>query len=176
MSDYDQLIKDKINSKQYAYSAKNWQNFTKKAGWRRGFSLTQWLLTGAAVVAVAASGYLAYRLLTNEPQQTEVYTQENPLAEEAVTPAEGITESTVERETEIMADAQTNETVVQSVTTGKSTTTNSTTKPGTTPNTSSALDTDTVATSHEPAQKPIRKDRVTRIFVIDPDTIPSNDF
>ena len=176
MSDFDQLIKEKINSKEYAYSAKNWQSFTKKAGWRRGFSLTQWLLTAAAVVVVAAGGGLAYWLWAGGKQSVDTRMQEQPTVEAATAPLMETPESTVEILTEPATEAQADNAVNQVITSGKTATANSSSAPKATLEQYNTPAADTTATSNPPAQKPVRRDRITRIFVIDPDTIPSNDF
>ncbi len=173
MSDFDQLIKEKINSKEYAYSAKNWQSFTQKAGWRRGFSLTHWLLTGAAVVVVAAGGGLAYWLWAGGKQPVDARMQEQPAVEEATTPVTEMEASTMEISTE--TTEPTDITTTQAVTTEPAAT-HRNTPPKATQEESSMPAADTVGTSHTPVQKPARRERITRIFVIDPDTIPSNDF
>ena len=66
-------------------------------------------------------------------------------------------------------------TTTQAVTTDPAAT-NRNTPPKATQEESSMPAADTVGTSHTPVQKPARRERITRIFVIDPDTIPSNDF
>jgi cytoskeletal protein RodZ len=176
MSDFDQLIKEKINSKEYAYSAKNWQSFTQKAGWRRGFSLTQWLLTVAAVVVVAAGGGLAYWLWAGGKQSVDTRMQEQPTVEAATAPAMETTESTVEIPTEPATEVQSDNAVNQTVTSGKAASANNSSAPKATPEQHNTPAADTTVTCNPPAQKPVRRDRITRIFVIDPDTIPSNDF
>ena len=174
MSDFDQLIKEKVNSKEYAYSAKNWQSFTQKAGWRRGFSLTQWLLTGVAVVVVAAGGGLAYWVWSGGKQSVDTRLQEQPTVEAATAPVAEVKTSTadISTETEMVTDV----TTAQTVTSGKAGTASHNTAPKTTPEQSSTPAADTVAASPTPVQKHVRRERITRIFVIDPDTIPSNDF
>lgn len=176
MSDFDQLIKEKVNSKEYAYSAKNWQSFTQKAGWRRGFSLTQWLLTGAAVVVVAAGGGLAYWLWAGGKQSVDARTQEQPTVEEATAPVMETKETTAEILTETSTEVQADNTIEPIVTTGKASTANSGSAPKATPEQPNTPATDTMTTTNPPVQKPARRERITRIFVIDPDTIPSNDF
>ena len=174
MSDFDQLIKEKINSKEYAYSAKKWQSFTKKAGWRKGFSLTHWLLTGAAVVVVAAGSGLAYWLWTGGEQSVDIRMQGQPTMEEATAPVTEVEESTAEISTETAT--MTDITTAQTVTSGKTATESHNTAPKATPEQNNKPTADTMVSSSTPLQKPARKERITRIYVIDPDTIPSNDF
>ena len=159
MSDFDQLIKEKINSKEYAYSAKNWQSFTKKAGWRRVFSLTHWLLTGAAVVVVAAGGGLAYWLWTGGKQPVDTRMQEQPTVEEATAPVTEMKASTVEISTE--ATTPTDITTTQAVTTDPAAT-NRNTPPKATQEESSMPAADTVGTSHTPGELPAEENRIPR--------------
>lgn len=167
MSDFDQLIKEKVNSKEYSYSAKNWQSFTQKAGWKGGFTLLHGLLTGASVIAVAVGVYVAVRMTGGEAQQstpptkgnsdTEIVVKQDSLIEEVP-----VMEEVVEMEAE-------------------NTTTRSVNNDGARlpKNESTATEvstTDTVKEEPHPVQKPMRRERITHIFEINTDTIPSNDF
>lgn len=168
MSDFDQLIKEKVNSKEYSYSAKNWQSFTQKAGWKGGFTLMHGLLTGAAVVAAAVGIYVAVRLTGSEAQQSTPPTQDKPDTEvvinqdslvEADQPA---VEEMAEKQTESMSTRITNNDGVHA--------TKADAKPAEVPAS------DTVAQEPAPVKKPVRRERITRIFEINTDTILSNDF
>lgn len=171
MSDFDQLIKEKVNSKEYSYSAKNWQSFTQKAGWKSGFTLKHGLLTGAAVIVVAVGVYVAVRWTGGEAQQSTNPMQNQPVAETVMeqdsvvgTANEGVT---------AVAEAQVAEPTTPAV---DNPTSPQAKAPKRESNTAETPVTDTVTRDRTPVQKPIRRERITRIFEINPDTIPSNDF
>jgi hypothetical protein len=171
MSDFDQLIKEKVNSKEYAYSAKKWQSFTKKAGWRRGFSTIHWLLSGAAVVAVAVGLFFVLRPAKDAPQTS--------IPEQNIHKGNDMEEMTVSATdtAEYMEVAATEEqALVTPIAEVKENVANSNKLPETNPATETSPAADTVAKPRTPVQKPSQNGRITRIFVIDPDTIPSNDF
>lgn len=172
MSDFDQLIKEKVNSKEYSYSAKNWQSFTQKAGWKGGFTLLHGLLAGAAVVVVAVGIYVAVRLTGHEEPQPTPSAQNDPVPETIIEP-----DSIVE--TEISTVEEAIEPIEEKPTTQIANNHNAATPakaPKTEAHPATQPDTETVITPVKSEQKPARSERITRIFEINPDTIPSNDF
>lgn len=168
MSDFDQLIKEKVNSKEYSYSAKNWQSFTQKAGWKGGFTLLHGLLTGAAVVAAAVGVYVAVRLTGSETQQSTPPTQDKPDTE-IVMEQDSLAEAD-QLVAEDVADMQIESTPTQTAHHNGGATPKADATPTEVPAT------DTVAKEPAPVKKPVRRERITRIFEINTDTIPSNDF
>ena len=168
MTDFDQLIKEKVNSKEYTYSAKSWQSFTQKAGWEGGFTLGHALLTGVAVVLVAIGTYVAVHSMGNEGDQIAPTIQKQP-ANEAIIAQDSITET----ENPVTAEAFETPAASPTTPTADNGRVNS---PQTESAPAESSNLDTVTTNKTPVQKPIRRERITRIFEINTDTISSNDF
>lgn len=168
MSDFDQLIKEKVNSKEYTYSAKNWQSFTQKAGWKGSFTLLHGLLTGAAVIVVAVGIYVGVRLSGAEVQQPTPPAQNKP-----------VTETVMEQDSIVELDKTGREVVTESKSESLSIVTtphNNGKAPKTETSPAEVSATDMVKEEPDPVQKPVRRERITHIFEINTDTIPSNDF
>jgi hypothetical protein len=168
MSDFDQLIKEKVNSKEYSYSAKNWQSFTQKAGWKSGFALKHGLLIGAAVIVVAGGVYVAVRLSGDELQQSTTPSQDKP-----------DTEIVMGQDSLLEADQLVAEEVKEMQTESTSTQTinhNGGATPKAEATSEGMPSSDTVSKKPKPTQKPVRRERITRIFEINTDTISSNEF
>ena len=69
MSEFDQLIKQKIDQQKYEYSAKSWQKFTEKAGWKAGLTTLQ--ITAIATISaviISVVGYVGYQFIATESQ------------------------------------------------------------------------------------------------------------
>lgn len=177
MSDFDQLIKEKVNSKEYSYSAKNWQSFTQKAGWKGGFTFLHGLLTGAAVVVVAVGIYVAVRLTGHEEPQPTPSAQNDPVTETVIEP-DSIQDSIVEPEISTAEESikPTEEKPTSQIDKGinKPATPVKARKTETQPTKQTDAEIVTTPTKSEP--KPVRSERIIHIYEINPDTIPSNDF
>lgn len=66
-NNFDQLFKEKINSKSYPYSAKAWKSFSKKMGWGSGLGSAQVIvITTLASLIIAAGGYFLYHQLRSD--------------------------------------------------------------------------------------------------------------
>lgn len=81
MTDFDNIIKQKISEKKYAYSAKKWHSFSQKAGIKSLLSAGQVTLISAVSVAVlTVGGVVLHRQLSNNtepiPTSPEPTTQE----------------------------------------------------------------------------------------------------
>ena len=168
MSDFEQLIKEKVNSKEYSYSAKNWQSFTQKAGWKSGFTLKHGLLIGAAVIVVAVGVYMAVRLSGGELQQSTTPSQDKPDTE-IVMGQDSLLEAD-QLVAEEVSEMQTESTSTQTICHNGGTTPKAETTPEGMPSS------DTVTKNPEPVKKPVRRERITRIYEINTDTISSNEF
>jgi len=172
MSDFDQLIKEKVNSKEYSYSAKNWQSFTQKAGWKGGFTLLHGLLTGAAVVVVAVGIYVAVRLTGHEEPQPTPSAQNDPVTETIIEP-DSIVEteiSTVEEAIEPIEEKPTTQIANNHNADAPAKARKTETQPA------KQTDAEIVTTPTKSEPKPVRSERIIHIYEINPDTIPSNDF
>lgn len=165
MTDFDQLIKEKVNKKEYPYSASSWHRFTQKAGLKSALTVSKSLIIGVASVAVIATGtWLGIRYFSPSPAPApaiETSMDELPAPE----PVLAATDTAV-LETEETAVPKTSA-PAPSGKTAKPAVKNE--KPETPANT------DTIAAS-KPDRKPIlRPKNPRRILEIDPDTIKSND-
>lgn len=160
--DFDQIIKQKVEQKEYPYSASSWHRFAKKAGLKSALTASQSVIIAVVSVAVISIGsWLGIRYFS--PSQETA-----PVAEIAVeeTPAPELTAAdTVVSET-------TEETVVVTEPSAPSC---KTAQPVMTNEASNAPITDTVP-APKPVKKPIlRPKNPRRILEIDPDTIKSNE-
>lgn len=65
---FDKLIREKVNGKNYPYSASSWHSFQSKAGLKSTLSIVHSVLIGAASVVVVGVGcYLGYRHFQSQP-------------------------------------------------------------------------------------------------------------
>ncbi len=66
-NNFDQLFKEKINSKNYPYSNKAWKSFSKKMGWKSGLSVAQSIvITTLTSLIIAAGGYFLYQQIHSD--------------------------------------------------------------------------------------------------------------
>lgn len=66
-NNFDQLFKEKINSKNYPYSNKAWKSFSKKMGWKSGLSVAQSIvITTLTSLIIAAGGYFLYHQIHSD--------------------------------------------------------------------------------------------------------------
>lgn len=163
---FDQLFKAKIESKNYAYQAKAWRLFSKKAGWSAGLSTaaTVSIATLSAVI-FAVGGYFTYQHFTPAPKgmptpqemvsHVDTLPTTQPLApasvEDTLTPIQQTESKPIEQKKQAKPNKQAAPVEVPSA------------------------PTDTMATP-QPAKKYILRPRPSRrILEINTDTIKSND-
>ena len=160
--DFDQIIKQKVEQKEYPYSASSWHRFAKKAGLKSALTASQSVIIAVVSVAVISVGsWLGIRYLTPSQEvapAAEITVEEAPAPEP--TAADTVVSETPE-ETVIVTELSTpSRKPVQPVMTNEA---------------SNAPITDTVS-EPKPVKKPIlRPKNPRRILEIDPDTIKSNE-
>ena len=161
MTDFDQIIKQKVEQKEYSYSASSWHNFAKKAGLKSALTASQSVIIAVVSVAVISVGsWLGVRYLA--PSQ-EVEPATEVIVEEVPAPAPELTAT----------DTVVSETPEETVTVTKPTAPRHKTE--VTNEAPKATVTDTVS-EPKPVKKPIlRPKNPRRILEIDPDTIKSNE-
>ena len=161
MTDFDQIIKQKVEQKEYPYSASSWHRFAKKAGLKSALTASQSVIIAIVSVAVVSVGsWLGVRYLA--PSQ-EVEPTMEVIVEEVPAPAPKLT----------VADTAVSETPEETVTVTKPTAPRHKTE--VTNEAPKATVTDTVS-EPKPVKKPIlRPKNPRRILEIDPDTIKSNE-
>ena len=158
MTDFDQIIKEKVEKKEYPYSASSWHSFAKKAGLKSALTATQSVIIAVVSVAVISVGsWWGIRYLS--PEQ-EVVAVDEVTVEETPATALPVTNTVA---TEVSEEAvPTVETPAPS-------------RKATPKDTPKSPATDTARTT-KPAKEPIlRPKNPRRILEIDPDTIKSND-
>lgn len=162
MTEFDQIIKKKIEEKEYPYSAASWHNFARKAGLKSALTVSHTILVTVLSVAVVAVGSWFGIRHFSAPKPVEPVTVVDSLPEE---PAPVIVDSSsIENETVAPAE----DTLVSAV----KASTPRCIKDEQVKETPSA---DTVSKS-KPVRKPIlRPKNPRRILEIDPDTIKSNE-
>ena len=104
MTDFDEIIKQKVDGKKYPYSAKAWQSFASKAGIKSALTLGQSVIIGAISVAVlSVGGFALYKHLNTSdngtvpahpasPTEVPVTVVADTLAEQSVIEDEGTVE------------------------------------------------------------------------------------
>ena len=162
MTDFDQIIKEKIGQKEYSYSASSWHRFAKKSGLKSALTTTQSTLIAVASVAIIAVGsWLGIRHFSSMKPTTVPSVQQMAVEEPVLAAADTV-------EVEVMPEEPTDE-VVMAVQSPKPVT------PKVTTEAPKAEAIDTVG-EEKPARKPIlRPKNPRRILEIDPDTIKSNE-
>ena len=164
MTDFDQIIKEKIEQKEYSYSASSWHNFAQKAGLKSALTVTQSVIIAVVSVAVISAGsWLGIRYLAPSQEQepvAEVTVEEVPVEDPVVVATDTVT-------TEVSEEPVCTPQPVISCP--------KVSNPTNTPETPKATTADTVS-EPKPAKKPIlRPKNPRRILEIDPDTIKSNE-
>ena len=162
MTDFDQLIKEKIEQKEYSYSASSWHHFAKKAGLKSALTVTQSVIIAVASVAIIAVGswFGICHFSAMEPA-APAPVQQMPVEEPVLLAADTA-------EVEVVAEEPAAEEVVTAPSRKPAT-------PKVTEEAPKAAATDTVA-AQKPERKPIlRPKNPRRILEIDPDTIKSNE-
>ena len=161
MTDFDQIIKQKVEQKEYSYSASSWHRFAKKAGLKSALTASQSVIIAIVSVAVVSVGsWLGVRYLA--PSQ-EVEPTMEVIVEEVPAPAPELT----------VADTAVSETPEETVTVTKPTALRHKTE--VTNEAPKATVADTVS-DPKPVKKPIlRPKKPRRILEIDPDTLKSNE-
>ena len=158
MTDFDQLIKEKIEQKEYSYSASSWHRFAKMAGLKSALTLTQSVIIAIVSVTIIAVGSwfgIRHFSVSDEvvPASMEQLPAEEPVLAAVDTIAvEEVTEEPVEEAT-VPA-------------------------PGRKPSpkvTDKAPDTATVTKPRNEREPILRPKDTWRILEIDPDTIKSNE-
>lgn len=163
MTDFDQLIKEKIEQKEYPYSAASWHSFARKAGLKSALTVTQSVIIALVSVAIVAVGsWFGIRHFSASDEAVPTVVMETTTAEEpALAAADTVS-------VEVVAE----EPVEEEAVTAPS---RKPVAPTVTDETHRAAATDT-ATEQKPARKPIlRPKNPRRILEIDPDTIKSNE-
>ena len=158
MTEFDQIIKEKVEQKEYSYSASSWHSFAQKAGLKSALTLTQSVIIAVVSVTIIAVGSwfgIRHFSVSDEvvPASMEQLPAEEPvLAAVDTIAAEEVTEEPVEEAT-VPAPGR---------------------KP--TPKvTDKAPDTDTVTEPRNEREPILRPKDTWRILEIDPDTIKSNE-
>lgn len=168
MSEFDQLIREKINNKKYEYSAKSWQSFTKKAGWKSGLTALQTVAIVVVSVVVVSCGCLfGYKFLHSEnslPVQPET---EQPCQNLVV--SDTVSATAVETDDVVVEEQNRQETKIEAAT-------NKVSKVAENDENSKQVVADTTSAQPAKGRKVVARERVRKIFVIDTDTISSNDF
>lgn len=173
MSEFDKLIREKIDDKKYEYSAKSWQSFTKKVGWKSGLTTLQSVaIIIASIIVVSCGCLIGYKFLHSEngvPAQSE---SEIPCQDLVVSDTVGSAEGEV-REVEVMEAEKAQEVATKMP--KKCEVAKSKVEEDIENKSVNAV---TNANSTEPARERriVKRERVKQIFIIDTDTIPSNDF
>lgn len=162
MTDFDQLIKEKIEQKEYSYSASSWHRFAKKAGLKSALTVTQSVIIAVASVAIIAVGsWFGIRHFSAMEPATTAPVQQMTVEEPVLLAADTA-------EVEVVAE----EPVAEEVVTAPS---RKPAPPKVTEEAPKAAATDTVA-AQKPERKPIlRPKNPRRILEINPDTIKSNE-
>jgi hypothetical protein len=161
MTDFDQIIKEKVEQKEYPYSASSWHSFAKKAGLKSALTLTQSVIIAVVSVTIIAVGsWFGIRHFSVSDEVVPASVEELP-AEEPVLAA--IDTVAVEEVTE--------EPVVEEAAPAPS----RKPAPKVTNEPPKADITETEVTQ-KPVKEPIlRPKNPRRILEIDPDTIKSNE-
>lgn len=160
MTDFDQIIKEKVEQKEYPYSASSWHSFAKKAGLKSVLTTSQSIFIAVLSVAIIAVGsWFGIRLFSASDEVAPVSVEQLP----AEKPVLAVDTVAVEDEEEVLDE----EAVAPA--------------PICKPTSPMVMDetpakvTDTVSES-KPVRKPIlRPKNPRRILEIDPDTIRSNE-
>lgn len=86
MTDFDKIIKQKVEGKKYPYSASAWQSFASKAGIKSALTLGQSIIIGAVSFAVISVGGIALykHLSSNESTPIPVQPAQSTEIPEAV--------------------------------------------------------------------------------------------
>ncbi len=167
MTDFDQLIKEKIEQKEYSYSASSWHRFAKKAGLKSALTVTQSVIIAVASVAIIAVGsWFGIRHFSAMEPATTAPVQQMPV-EEPVLLAADTAEVEVVAENPVAENPVEEEVVTAPI--------RKPAPPKVTEEAPKAAATDTVA-AQKPERKPIpRPKNPRRILEINPDTIKSNE-
>lgn len=163
MTDFDQLIKEKIEQKEYPYSASSWHRFAQKAGLKSSLTITQSVIIAVASVAIIAVGswFGIRHFFAGDEVMPTVVTEETPVGEPMLVAADTIIVETVSEESI--------ETETIPAPSRKPVSANASED---VPNNATA---DTAAVQ-KPVREPIlRPKNPRRILEIDPDTIKSNE-
>lgn len=64
---FDQLFKEKVDSKSYSYSAKAWRKFSKKAGFGGASTAQVVAIATASTLVIALGGFFLYQKLATAP-------------------------------------------------------------------------------------------------------------
>ncbi|MBO4481531.1 MAG: hypothetical protein J5719_03160 [Bacteroidales bacterium] len=169
MDNFDQLLKEKIEQKQYAYKASAWRKFARQSG--IGTSVGALKIAAISLVTVgllSTGGYLAYKYLSPKPVDETTQVMAEPSEEPTI-----VAEDTIQ-----IADAELNSKSDEFICDF-----------GVTPEEMKRLEEreakQNATTSEKPAQqsatqteepkKPIERDDNWRVVIINPDTIgPEN--
>jgi len=167
MTEFDQIIKQKVNEKQYAYTAKSWRSFAQKKGIHPGWSAWQVVaICVASAVVVSVGCILGFHYGSDSAGNSPVVNQNYPVksivVEEdtvggAQVDTENVVDLVVEMPVEPPATATSNRARVQPQS----------------ESTQTAQSVDTM--EHKPRVASVRPRTIRRVLVIDPDTIPNND-
>lgn len=164
MTDFDQIIKEKVEQKEYPYSASSWHSFAKKAGLKSALTLTQSVIIAVISVTIIAVGSwfgIRHFSVSDEvvPASMEQLPAEEPVLATIDTVAvEEVTEEPVVEEAEV-APVPRRKPVTPEVADKAPK--------------AAVIDT---AAEQKPARKPIlRPKNPRRILEIDTDTIKSNE-
>lgn len=160
--DFDQIIKQKVEQKEYPYSASSWHRFAKKAGLKSTLTASQSVIIAIVSVAIISVGsWLGFRYLVPSHEvapTTEISVEETPAPE--LTAADTVVSETPEENVTVTELSTPSRKPVQPVVTNEE---------------PKAMVTDTVS-EPKPVKKPIlRPKNPRRILEIDPDTIKSNE-
>lgn len=162
MTDFDQLIKEKVEQKEYPYSAASWHSFARKAGLKSALTITQSVIIAVVSVSIVAVGSWFGIRHFSAPDEVvpEVVVEETPAEEPIMVAAD----TTIIEE---VAEEPVAEEMVPTPSRKPA--------PKVTNEMPNVPATDTVA-EQKPAREPIlRPKKPRRILEIDPDTIKSNE-
>lgn len=162
MTDFDQLIKEKLEQKEYPYSASSWHRFAQKAGLKSALTVTQSVIIAVASVAIVAVGsWFGIRHFSSMEPAATATSQQMPVEEPVLLAADTTMVEEVSEEP--------NETEAIPTSGRKPVSANASA------DVSNNASADT-ATEKKPVREPIlRPKNPRRILEIDPDTIKSNE-
>ncbi len=167
MSDqFDQLFKDKINSKEYQYSAKAWRSYTQRAGIAK-FAVGKVItIVASSLVVLSVGGYFLYQQLSKTSLQTPITAESQsivPPEENNIAIDTSLSSDTIEEKIDVSSENQ------------KKTTKWNRQEVKTTDSSVIHKSPDTISTPSVQRKPIIRKKPNRRILEINPDTIPTND-
>ena len=169
MDNFDQLLKEKIEQKEYAYKASAWRKFARQSG--IGSSVGALKIAAISLIAVgllSTGGYLAYKYLSPKAEATpDMQVMTEPTSEPIIAAEDTVQITETEINPEIYCDFGLTPEEEKRME-----------KRETKHNAAATHDNPTQqqpATATEEPKKPIERDNGWRVVIINPDTIgPEN--